>query len=491
MAASKPTKKKKRRSRSLTRVLTVVGIGAGFALGFFLGQSRGESGSASPVTILQRQTVSNSRHSFAVSYMADGVLLDLEEVSAGGLLSGTEAAPGGRTILRWLDDNGSEVQPENLRAYTDMRLTAVTGPALEANPGYFPGTDEFFLPEAPLTRLDFARILYGLLVQKPESPEPLRDTESVEAAALVSAGLMSAPNGGFSPEETFTEQSFAEALRPFFPGEGIETAMAAISGYGGEEITRAEAAVVLNSLLGLSGQERDCYLPDIEPGYTFEKDAKLAAIGHGERYKEGFVNLNGYLYSVNAEGYALKNAFIGSLRFDQNGRYTSGNYALDDLVAAALRENVDASMEREEMLRVMYEYTRDHYKYLRRNYYQTSDIGWCMKEAYTMYATGMGNCYCYASAFWAAARQLGYDALCVSGTIGSEHSPHGWVTISIDGVHYVFDVEIEMAYHRDGMEYVDNFKMEHGAAVAKWLYVEMYKYDQALPMERQYELAQQ
>ena len=108
-----------------------------------------------------------------------------------------------------------------------------------------------------------------------------------------------------------------------------------------------------------------------------------------------------------------------------------------------------------------------------------------------MYSTGTGNCYCYAAAFWAAARQLGYDALCVSGTIGSERSPHGWVTISIDGTHYVFDVEIEMAYHRDGMEYVDNFKMEHGAAVAKWLYVEMYKYDQTLPMERQYELAQQ
>ena len=484
-------KRKKRRSRTLSKVLTVVGIGAGFVLGFFLGQSKDPGRGSSTVTMLRQQPLGDECHSFAVSYMADGVLLDLEEVRAGALLSGTEAAPGGRTILRWLDDNGSEVQPERLRAYTDMRLTAVTGPALESKAGYFPGTDEFFLPEAPLTRLDFARILYGLLVQKPESPEALRDTESVEAAALVSSGLMSAPNGSFSPDEAFSEQSFAEALYPFFPGESIETAMAAVSGYGSEEITRAEAAVVFNALLGLSGQERDCYLPDIEPGYIFENDVKLAAIGHGEKYKEGFVNPNGYLYSINAEGYALKNAFIGSLHFDRNGRYTSGSYALDDLVAAALRENVDFSLEREEMLHVMYDYTRDHYKYLRRNYYQTSDIGWCLKEAYTMYSTGMGNCYCYASAFWAAARQLGFDALCVSGTIGSEHSPHGWVTISIDGEHYVFDVEIEMAYHRDGMEYVDNFKMEHGAAVAKWLYVEMYKYDQSVPMERQYELAQQ
>lgn len=485
------TKKRRRRSKAAKKLLTAVGIAAGFALGFFLGQSRADSGSASPVTILRQQTVSSSRHSFAVSYMADGALLDTEEVSAGALLRGTDKKPESRSILRWLDDNGSEVKPEYLRAYTDMRLTAVTAPALEAKTGYFPDTSEFFLPEAALTRLDFARILYALLAQKPESAAPLRDTESIEAAALVNAGLMDAPNGNFSPDEPFTEALFAAALKPFFATDAIENAIAAVSGCGSEEITRAEATVVLNALLGLRGQERDCYLPDIEPGYLFEQDVKLAAIGHGEKYKEGFVNLNGYLYSIDKDGYALKNAFIGSLRFDQNGRYTSGSYALDELVAAALRKNVDASMEREEMLRIMYDYTRDHYKYLRRNYYQTSDIGWCLKEAYTMYSTEMGNCYCYAAAFWAAARQLGFDALCVSGTIGSEHSPHGWVTISMDGGHYVFDVEIEMAYHRDGMEYVDNFKMEHGAAVAKWLYVEMYKYDQSVPMERQYELAWQ
>ncbi len=263
-----------------------------------------------------------------------------------------------------------------------------------------------------------------------------------------------------------------------------------VVGYGSETVTRAEAAVVFNALLGLEG-ERECYLPDIEPGYWCERDVKLAARGSREKLGEGFVNLQGYLYSIDQNGYALKNGFIGSLRFDQNGRYTSGNYELDDMVAKVLVENVDFSADREEMLRTMYDYTRDHYTYLRRNYYQTSDIGWCLKEAYTMYSTGKGNCYCYASAFWAAARQLGFDALCVSGTIGSEHSPHGWVTISMDGDHYVFDVEIEMAYHRDGMEYVDNFKMQHEQAVIRWLYVELYKYDQILPMERQYGFTQQ
>lgn len=491
-AARTSVKKKKRRKkiRFLSIFLALVGIGAAFALGFLLGRSNeNESISIPSVTIL-RERSNSSQHSFLVSYMADGTLLDSEEVTAGALLRGTDKTPEDRSILRWLDGNGSEVDPATLRAYSDMRLTAITAPALSAKTGYFPETSEFFLPEAALTRLDFATIFYGLLANPPEEGEPLRDCESPEAAAMVSAGLMSAPNGNFSPDEALTDTSFSELLMPFFPSRRIASAMEAIEGYGGKTVTRAEAVVVINTLLGLDG-ERDCYLPDIEPGYWAESAVKLAASGHSGKYQPGFVNLHGYLYSIGEDGYALKNSFIGSLRFDNNGRYTSGNYELDDYVAAALRENTDSGMEREEMLRVMYDYTRDHYKYLRRNYYQVSDIGWCMKEALTMYSTGMGNCYCYASAFWAAARGLGYDALCVSGTIGSERSPHGWVTISIDGVHYVFDVEIEMAYHRDGMEYVDNFKMEHGAAVAKWLYVEMYKYDQILPMERQYGLAQQ
>lgn len=485
-------KKRRRRSRALPVLLAVLGIGAAFAGGYFLGHGSesSESGvSTAPAAFLQRQP-SSERHSFAVSYMADGQLLDNESVAAGGVLRGTDKTPEGRSILRWLDENGREADPAKMRAYTDMRFTAVTGPALSAESGYFPHTEEFFLPESALTRLDFAEIFYALLEKKPEEAEPLRDTESAEAAALVSAGLMSAPNGVFSPAEEITEQSLSELLRPFFPTERIDNALASVAGYGSETVTRAEAAVVFNALLGLEG-ERECYLPDIEPGYWCERDVKLAARGSREKLGEGFVNLQGYLYSIDQNGYALKNGFIGSLRFDQNGRYTSGNYELDDMVAKVLVENVDFSADREEMLRTMYDYTRDHYTYLRRNYYQTSDIGWCLKEAYTMYSTGKGNCYCYASAFWAAARQLGFDALCVSGTIGSEHSPHGWVTISMDGDHYVFDVEIEMAYHRDGMEYVDNFKMQHEQAVIRWLYVELYKYDQILPMERQYGFTQQ
>lgn len=139
--------------------------------------------------------------------------------------------------------------------------------------------------------------------------------------------------------------------------------------------------------------------------------------------------IDSQLYYAGADGYFLKNAYSGSLFFDSAGRYTSGNAELDGYVLTALREATDDSMTRDEMLRAMYLYVRDSFTYLRRHYYKTGDVGWATQEALTMYSTGRGNCYCYASAFWAAARALGFDAKIVSGTYGEEEAPHGWVEI--------------------------------------------------------------
>ena len=84
-----------------------------------------------------------------------------------------------------------------------------------------------------------------------------------------------------------------------------------------------------------------------------------------------------------------------------------------------------------------------------------------------MYSTGRGNCYCYASAFWAAARALGFDAKIVSGTYGEEEAPHGWVEILRGGERYTYDVEIEMAVRRDRgssdlYEMDDSARRRHG-----------------------------
>lgn len=97
--------------------------------------------------------------------------------------------------------------------------------------------------------------------------------------------------------------------------------------------------------------------------------------------------------------------------------------------------------------------------------YQTLPIpmappaGYTEEEGYAIYAVEnrRGNCYCFAAAFVAAAKALGYDARLIQGNvgrIGGGRTPHGWAEIDIDGTTYVCDPDGE---YELGM----NFYMVH------------------------------
>ena len=319
--------------------------------------------------------------------------------------------------------------------------------------------------------------------------EPLSDAEPPEAAAepeeapVYPSGYMRCENGLFRGADTITageaadavlcaagielavddaaqpltEAAFAALLSGAFPAETVESILPSIAQHGGEDVTRAEAAVFFNRLFSLEASDGEtAFYPDVIPGEWGSGDLYTAASGAAVwdgangRPDEGLLLVDRQLYCVGSDGYFRKNAYSGSLYFDSAGRYTSGNAELDELVLAALRGATDETMTRDEMLRAMYLYVRDSFSYLRRHYYKTGDIGWATQEALTMYSSGRGNCYCYAAAFWAAARALGYDAKIVSGTYGETDAPHGWVEILHDGERYTYDVEIEMAIRRDG-----------------------------------------
>ena len=118
-------------------------------------------------------------------------------------------------------------------------------------------------------------------------------------------------------------------------------------------------------------------------------------------------------------------------------------------------------------LKAIYYHVKNDFQYLTRNYYDSGATGWDIDEALTIFRTNRGNCYCYASAFWAAARALGFDAKIVSGTYGEEEAPHGWVEILRGGERYTYDVEIEMAVRRDRgasdlYEMDDSARRRHG-----------------------------
>ena len=222
--------------------------------------------------------------------------------------------------------------------------------------------------------------------------------------------------------------------------------------------------------------------PDYWAAGEIAAAAENAGAWEGGLPEPGFVWVDGYLYCAGEGGYFLKNAYLGTLYFSPGGRYTSGSLELDGYVAAVIRDHTDETMTREDKLLAVYEYVRDNFAYLRRHYYRIGDNAWPMEEALTMYSTGKGNCYCYASAFWAAARGLGYDAKAVSGTYGDEHAPHGWVEIVTDGKRLTYDVEIEMTIRRDGRTNRSLYAMDDNVRIGHG-YVELLYSDNLAPRE--------
>ena len=167
-------------------------------------------------------------------------------------------------------------------------------------------------------------------------------------------------------------------------------------------------------------------------------------------------------YYIGENGLPVVDGYVGTMYFGPDGRYTSGDEEIDAYTKILLAEAVTDGMTAEERLLAAYNYVRDNFTYLRRNYYNSGETGWETEEARTMLRTKRGNCYNYAAAFWAVARQLGFDASVVSGGVGWSSRPHGWVEIvGADGVTYIYDTELEMSYRKQGVEYYNFYHMSY------------------------------
>ena len=360
------------------------------------------------------------------------------------------AAPEGERIVLWLSD-GEQAYPEQ-PAVGDEEYVALLSPAFAEEYSGWLELDEYGLahPDAGLTGDEAARGVAAMF-----SGEV--DTDALEGLDTVSEAVLGAAlEGLFAPE----------ALA------GLDSA---------EPLTRMEAAGILyplymTSLYGDAWGFDAVYsvgAPDLDP--LAEGADCLAAcldMTNSVRYEPGFVNLDGWLYCADDMGLFYMDETVDGFYFGPDGRYSSGNERLDELVAAALAPICAGCETREDMLRAAYLYVRDSFDYLRRNYYEVGDEGWESAEAVTMLATQRGNCYNYAAAFWALARGLGFDATAVSGTVGWARSPHGWVIMYDDaGERLIYDVELEMAYIYDrGLLQTDFYAM-NGAKSASLNYI--------------------
>ena len=260
-------------------------------------------------------------------------------------------------------------------------------------------------------------------------------TEIAEARALREGGFETEPILMLQPTADADEITALLPLHVIFTISSTEDA-SVLAGLAAQAGVTAEAHIKIDTGMGRYG-----FLP--------EEMEKITPVYH-------------YMDTIHVTGIYthLHSAFCDK-------KATKAQIESFGRVLAALREATDDSMTRDEMLRAMYLYVRDSFTYLRRHYYKTGDVGWATQEALTMYSTGRGNCYCFASAFWAAARALGFDAKIVSGTYGEEEAPHGWVEILRGGERYTYDVEIEMAVRRDRgasdlYEMDDSARRRHG-----------------------------
>ncbi len=451
----------------------------------------------------------------------------VQSFPAGAMLKLEAAeAPDGYRFLGWKDAEGELETREYVPVEEELWYAAEYAVALdgESHQAYlFPDENGFFRPDEDISRADAARMLYVLLAAPVEKGDGFRDVAddapcAEAAAALKTLGVVS--GGLFRPKDKLTRGELFDMLSRFYPpadkpyrfanvlpGDALYPAccLAAREGWidsgrdaevpVDETISRREVAELINGILGRSEKpgatDKQIGSPvDLDrssPGYWAMVEACIShqyeGRGKDERWTDstpvkahepGPYLLDLHLYWVGDDGAVLRNADAGNLHFGPDGRYTSGSKELDGLVRTVLQQVWKEGMSREELLRALYENTRDSYSYLRRPPFDFGDTSWLVDEAVTLLSTGKGNCYSYASAFCELARAIGYDAVVYSGTFGANYAPHAWVEMEEDGEPHIYDVEIEMARKKAGI-ILDMYDMSYDQA-AQYTYVREKKY---------------
>lgn len=368
---------------------------------------------------------------------------------------------------------------------------------------YLSGNQDQVFPNKSLTRAEAAVILYSLLETVPESAGGVSFPDVAENSwygkqvlALSELGVFTGgSNGLFAPGHSITRREFVIVLSHFFPEEeepvsgvsfpditesmwgskAIYTAAARgwISGCDDGNfqpdrgITRAEAAVILNNALNRkpdrdklkAGGDPLVFL-DLTPAHWAYAQIMEAALEHthtdgGEKWasfqvpaashKPGAHLIGGELYYVDANGHWVRNQTAGVLRFDANGRYTTGNAALDKQLTAIVKANVKEGDTNYNNFKRLHLFVTRKYAYRAGSYIADGGTGWEAGLALEMIQNGKGNCYRFAALDTMLARKLGFQATGVSGEIdtGNGFVPHGWVQINDNGKILLCDPEIQ------------------------------------------------
>lgn len=163
---------------------------------------------------------------------------------------------------------------------------------------------------------------------------------------------------------------------------------------------------------------------------------------------KGFFEYAGDWYYGQSNCLLICNGTWETMRFDAEGKYTSGNERIDEFVDQVLATRTDPSMTQEQKLRACYDYVYSHINYQSNNNHVphgADPTTWTEEYMLRLLDRGKGNCYCFAAEMYYFARRIGYwQARAISGQDSPDgyRVDHGWLEIEIDGVRYLFDPEM-------------------------------------------------
>ncbi|MDY3619137.1 S-layer homology domain-containing protein [Agathobaculum sp.] len=392
--------------------------------------------------------------------------------------------------------------------------------------GYADGT---FRPDASITRAEAVKLIAELLTDKDVQGDYVfadikqgawyYDAVNILTGYSLVSGYA---DGTFRPDASITRAEFVTILSRFphtdigvdrdfsdvpathWAYSAVQTALAQnwVGGYADgtfrpdDLITRAEAVTMLGRVLGrqadkavAASAEGIRIMPDVPDTHWAYYAMLEATVAHQYESKDGvetwtdftrettvlapgWHNIEGELYHVNADQLFDRNTAVDGLELDRNGRYTTGSEKLDKQLTEAVRQALKGdSQDQLGNLRVVYEYAKNTFGYLGVGEVDTSKAGWDITQAENMLETKKGNCYSWASAFTHLARKVGYPAKAIVGKGVSpkgNESVHAWTEITIDGVPYTFDPQIESVYAARYGEKYDLFMKKYGEA--EWGY---------------------
>ncbi len=445
----------------------------------------------------------------------------------------------GYTFFAWIDSEGKREQRESFPVYRNLVFTAEYMPFFETEEHipYLTTDEEAVLDvDGPVTIREFVNILYLLLDRDLNGNGRFVDVEEEDAcfeaaAALKDLGVLSGSR--LHPDRNLTYGEMLKTLCCFFPASDESfifqdldsdnpyySYFCTAASYGwissgklvradaAEDVSRGHFARIMNHVLHRDTERHLTVddvgtILDVPPSHPYYDDVVEAVIPHEYRIRKGTeywtssealpVHEPGFFFAgyrvhfISEDGVPAVNRTVGGLTYNESGEVTSGDEDLDRALVSILKETIDPEvMDREEMLRAVYDYVVDSFSYRYGSMYPFGAEGWAIREAKRMLEYNSGNCYCYAALFYELARFVGYDAKLYSGRVYGEqyefrgydqtlvyapmgYTPHGWVEIEFDGEPYIFDTEFEYRSWglRDMFKGSDSIRKQYGYVKAE------------------------